>query len=380
MTADRPTTTTTTTGGPTGSPTLTFCGGGWVIVLAAVLVVLLLGWSLLGPLLGRRPVGDGRTLASYGFDLSNLAIDATELVPSGMPRGFLASLDDPAHLRGSEITIYNERNRPKYLVPTDRVLGIVVNGQPHAWPLAILNVHEVVNDTVGGVPVAATYSPWCDAVSVFDRRVGGAVRAFEVSGLLCDANLVFCDKPVRREGAGTETDSGTGSTDSSLFVQLDGVGIAGPLAGTRLERLPGACITTWADWLAAHPTTTVTERDPSTIRRIKEISYARYFLTPKLDFPADPVPGDEALAAAGQRLKSPMIAVRSGEGWELLDVEAMLSDAGTERIVTREVAGRSIRVHLPRGPAVARVETLDGAPIETVPLLLFAAEARGLSR
>ena len=60
MTADRPTTTTTTTGGPTGSPTLTFRGGGWVIVLAAVLVVLLLGWSLLGPLLGRRPVGDGR--------------------------------------------------------------------------------------------------------------------------------------------------------------------------------------------------------------------------------------------------------------------------------------------------------------------------------
>lgn len=379
MNADRPS---PAANGSAGSPTLTFRGGGWVIVLAAALVVLLLGWSLLGPALGRRPIGDGRTLESYGFDLANLAIDRAELVPSGMPRGFLASLDDPAHLRGSEITIYNERNRPKYLVPTDRVLGIVVNGQPHAWPLAILNVHEVINDTVGGVPVAATYSPWCDSVSVFDRRVGGAVRAFEVSGLLCDANLVFCDKPVPTEGAAAGADSGSESepSGSSLFVQLDGVAIAGPLAGTRLERLPGACITTWADWLAAHPTTTVTERDPATIRRIKEISYARYFLTPKLDFPASPVPSDEDLAAAGQRLKSPMIAVRSGGGWELLDVEAMLSDAGPERIVAREVAGRPVRVHLPRGPAVARVESLDGAPFETVPLLRFAAEARGLGR
>jgi hypothetical protein len=372
MTADRPT---PPTRGSAGSPTLTFRGGGWVIVLAAALVVLLLGWSLLGPLLGRRPVGDGRTLESYGFDLANLAIDRADLVPSGMPRGFLASLDDPAHLRGSEITIYNERNRPKYLVPTDRVLGIVVNGQPHAWPLSILNVHEIINDTVGGVPVAATYSPWCDAVSVFERTVAGEVRAFEVSGLLCDANLVFCDKPATAEAAAGTPER----ADSSLFVQLDGIAIAGPLVGTRLVRLPGACITTWADWLAAHPTTTVTERDPATIRRIKEISYARYFLSPKLDFPADPVPSDDDLAAAGQRLKSPMIAVRLDEGWELLDLEAMLSDAGPDRVVERTVGGRTVRVHLPRGPAVARVESTDGAPVETVPLLRFAAEARGFN-
>lgn len=370
MTADR---TTPPTRGSAGSPTLTFRGGGWVIVLAAVLVVLLLGWSLLGPLLGRRPVGDGRTLESYGFDLSNLALASDELAPSGMPRGFLPSLDDPPHLRGSEITVYNERNRPKYLVTTDRVLGIVVDGQPHAWPLSILNVHEVVNDTVGGVPVVATYSPWCDSVSVFERTVAGEVRAFEVSGLLCDANLVFCDKPV---ADGPPTPDGAAPAGSSLFVQLDGVAVAGPLVGTRLARLPGACITTWADWLAAHPTTTVTERDPATIRRIKEISYARYFLSAKLEFAADPLPTDEALAAAGQRLKSPMIAVATGEGWTLLDLEALVSEAGPDRVVEREVDGRRLRIHLPRGPAVGRVEAPDGAAVHVVPVLRFAAEAR----
>ena len=132
----------------TSSPTLTFAGGGWVIALAGVLVALLLGWSLLGPLLGRHPIGDGRTLESYGFDLSTLLIDRKELTPSGNPRGFLPSLDDPNHLRGAEIVVYNEQNRPKYLVTTDRVIGAVVNGQPHAWPLSMLNAHELVNDTV----------------------------------------------------------------------------------------------------------------------------------------------------------------------------------------------------------------------------------------
>ena len=128
---------------PSGSPTLTFRGGGWVIALAAALVALLMAWSLLPMLFGHRPIGDGRSLESYGFDLSSLAIDRAALVGSGNPRGFLPSLDDPKHLRGSEMVVYNTQNRPKYVVPTDRVMGIVVDGVAHAWPLSMMNVHEL---------------------------------------------------------------------------------------------------------------------------------------------------------------------------------------------------------------------------------------------
>ena len=348
---------------------LTFRGGGWVILLAAILVVLLLGWSLLGPILGHRPVGDGRTLESYQFDLSALRIPRESLRPSGNPRGFLPSLDAPEHLRGAEMTVYNEANRPKYVVTSDRVLGIVIGGQAHAWPLSMLNAHEVVNDTVAGTPVAATYSPLCDTAIVFNRVVGGEPRLFEVSGLLVDSNLVFYDKAAK--GSDAEAYA------SSLFLQLERRAIAGPLAaaGTTLEVLPGACITTWSDWLATHPDTTVTLRDPQMIRRMKEISYARYFLSPNLEYPAEPSPSAEAMASQGLRLKSPMVALELDAGWRMVSVEALAAKAAGSRELTFGCDGVQLRAHLPIGPAVARIERVDGTPLRTVPCLLFAAEA-----
>lgn len=360
---------------PSGSPTLTFRGGGWVIALAAALVALLMAWSLLPMLFGHRPIGDGRSLESYGFDLSSLAIDRAALVGSGNPRGFLPSLDDPKHLRGSEMVVYNTQNRPKYVVPTDRVMGIVVDGVAHAWPLSMMNVHEVVNDTVAGRPVVATYSPLCDAAMVFERTVAGSVRRFEVSGLLYDSNLAFCEKlDPRADGTPAPT------ADSSLFSQLEARAIAGPLAkqGVALTALPNVCITTWADWLSRHPDTTVTLRDPNMIRRMKEISYARYFLERDLQAPAAPLPTEDELAKANLRLKSPMIAVRNaGEGpWTLVPIETLVtSGLGEDRSVRLSIDGIEHVVTVPIGPAVARIERVDGAPTMTIPVLYFAARA-----
>ncbi|MCE2881653.1 MAG: DUF3179 domain-containing protein [Planctomycetaceae bacterium] len=352
---------------PQGSPTLTFRGGGWIIALAGLLVALLLGWSLLGPMLGRRPIGDGRTLESYGFDLSNLLIPRETLVPSGNPRGFLPSLDGPQHLRGAEMRVYNENNRPKYVVSLDRVAGIVINGQAHAWPLSMMNVHEVVNDTVGGVPVAATYSPLCDSVVVFDRRVGGVERQFEVSGLLVDSNLVFYDKAP----AGTDTASHT----PSLFVQLEFRAVSGPMAaaGSTIEPLPGVCITTWQDWLATHPETTVTLRDAGMVRRMKEISYARYFLSPRLEFPADPAPDAATMESRGLRLKSPMVAAKIGDGWVIVPIER--EDRDSQAPWATSIDGVALTLTVPEGPAVSRLARQDGQPLATVPLLYFASEA-----
>ena len=360
-----------------GSPTLTFRGGGWVIALAALLVLLVFAWSMLGPILGRRPTGDGRNLASYGYDLSTLLIPRESLTPSGNPRGFLPSLDAPAHLRGAEMRVFNENNRPKYVVSTDRVLGIVINGQAHAWPLSMLNVHEVVNDTVAGLPVAATYSPLCDTAMVFKREVGGAVRRFEVSGLLVDSNLVFCDKAVEPVAADANGGAAPDPHVPSLFLQLERRAVAGPLAaaGARLELLTGACITTWADWLVLHPQTTVTLRDPQMIRRMKEISYARYFLSDGLEYPAEPMRPRDSLVAEGLRLKSPMIAFELDGTWRAVSVETLASRCDAERSVRWTVDGVPLIAHVPAGPAVARVERADGQPLHTVPSLLFALDA-----
>lgn len=358
-----------------GSATLTFRGGGWVIALAAVLVVLLMGWSLLPVLLGHRPIGDGRSVESYGFDLSTLTVDRATLVGSGNPRGFLPSLDEPKHLRGSEMLVYNSQNRPKFVVPTDRVIGIVIDGKAHAWPLSLMNAHEVVNDTVAGRSVLATYSPLCDTAMVFDRTVAGSVRQFEVSGLLYDSNLAFCEKLAPAADGKPAT-----PTAPSLFSQLEARAIGGPLArdGVTLSALPDVCITTWADWLARHPTTTVTLRDPTMIRRMKEISYAHYFLSRELQAPAAPLPGDDDLARNGLRLKSPMIAVRSAEGrpWTLLSIESLVAAGlSPERTVRVTIDGAEHVVTIPIGPAVARIERADGKPVLSVPVLYFAAHA-----
>jgi hypothetical protein len=364
-----------------GSPTLTFRGGGWVIALAAFLVLMVFVWSMLGPIMGRRPIGDGHSLDSYGYDLSTLRAPRETLRPSGNPRGFLPSLDHPEHLRGAEMLVFNERNRPKYVVSTDRVLGIVVDGQAHAWPLSMMNVHEVVNDTVAGVPVVATYSPLCDSAMVFKREVGGAVRLFEVSGLLVDSNLVFCDKSLDGTapiGASADGPTGEGKHVPSLFMQLERRAVAGPLAagdGVQLELLPDACITTWSDWIATHPQTTVTLRDPQMIRRMKEISYARYFLQDGLEYPAEPQRSAEELRAAGLRLKSPMVAFELDGVWHSVSVELLVARCGTDRTVEFSVTGVPLVAHLPPGPSVARLVRADGQPIRTIPALLFGLDA-----
>lgn len=265
--------------------------------------------------------------------------------------------------------VYNEQNRPKYVVTTDRVIGAVVNGQPHAWPLSLMHAHEVINDAVGGTPVVATYSPLCDSAMVFNRTVAGVERLFEVSGLLLDSNLVFCDKSA--EGVAAERHV------PSLFVQLERRAVAGPLAAetTSLDPVPGVCITTWADWLLAHPDTTVTLRDPGMIRRMKEISYARYFLTEGLEYPADPMPEAEFLNTRGLRLKSPMLAVWCDGTWQVLSIEELAGRSQQSGRVAVEIAGRTLEVEIPNGPAVARAQWSTGDTPVTVPTLLFAVRA-----
>ena len=77
--------------------------------------------------------------------------DRGVLVGSGSPRDFLPSLDAPAVMRSADMLRWNAEHRTKYVVSNDRVAGVVVNGEARAYPLAVLNAHEVINDTLGGV-------------------------------------------------------------------------------------------------------------------------------------------------------------------------------------------------------------------------------------
>lgn len=124
------------------------------------------------------------------------------------------------------------------LAGEDEVLGVVRDGVARAYPLKVLDWHEVVNDAFDQ-PVAVTYCPVCRSGVVADRRVAGSVRTFGVSGFLFRANLVLYDD-------GSE----------SLWGQLRAQAIRGPLTGTRMDVLPST-VTTWRAWRETHPGTVV---------------------------------------------------------------------------------------------------------------------------
>lgn len=84
-------------------------------------------------------------------------------------------------------------------LPSDApVITVVQGGDVRAYPLAILEWHEVVDDTIGGRPVAITYCPLCNSAIVYDRRDGTRQRTLETSGALDNGALVLIDPATRQ--------------------------------------------------------------------------------------------------------------------------------------------------------------------------------------
>lgn len=138
------------------------------------------------------------------------------------------------------------------------VVGIEVDGRARAYPLAVLNWHEIVNDDFGG-PLLVTYCPLCASGVVADRTVDGKVRTFGVSGLLWQSDLVMYD---------TESES--------LWSQLLATAIQGPLTGNELTLRPST-VTTWGEWRDAHPKTEVLLPPPmsDTVKGFQTRNYDR---------------------------------------------------------------------------------------------------------
>ena len=136
--------------------------------------------------------------------------------------------------------------QPEFLSPGDAavppeelVIGLSINRDARAYPAGILYNREMVNDTVGGVPVLVTWCPLCYTALVHERKLDDSVPVFGNQGALY-------------KGAMTWYDHGTGS----IWSQPTGEAIAGPLAGASLELIPSQ-LTTLEGWREAHPHTRV---------------------------------------------------------------------------------------------------------------------------
>ena len=159
-------------------------------------------------------------------DFSKTSIDFDEIMSGGPPKDGIPSIDAPRFVPVAESSD---------LAATEPVIGLVVAGDARAYPLRILIRHEIVNDTVGGIPVAVTYCPLCNSAVVFDRRVAGEATEFGTTGKLRNSDLVMYDRATE-----------------SWWQQFLGEAIVGARTGTRLKVLP-ARLESWERFAQRFP-------------------------------------------------------------------------------------------------------------------------------
>lgn len=147
-----------------------------------------------------------------------------------------------------------------YLRDTDIVIGVTFNGESRAYPIRIMNWHEIVNDQVGGVDLLISYCPLCGTGIVFDPLINGMAHTFGVSGLLYNSDLLMYER---------------GTKPSSLWAQILGEAVVGPLTGTKLKVLPSVQ-TTWEEWKRQHPDTTVLDINTGFSRDYNRNPYLGY--------------------------------------------------------------------------------------------------------
>ncbi len=192
-----------------------------------------------------------------GFDLDGASIPAREITSGGPPRDGIPALNDPMFVAAEAAS---------FMRGDDRVLGVVIGGVARAYPIKILNWHEIVNDRIGQQFLVVTYCPLCGSGMVFASNVQSGRLQFGVSGLLYNSDVLMFDRNTE-----------------SLWSQLMGESVAGKLKGTPLPQLP-ALHTTWANWRNVHPNTEVLSIDTGYQRNYEKSPYLDYTRTRKLYF------------------------------------------------------------------------------------------------
>ena len=145
-------------------------------------------------------------------DFSKTNIDFEEIITDGPRRDQIPPIFFPRYIPIKDASGIGE---------TEPVVSVIINGDARAYPLRILLWHEIVNDTIGGVPVLVSYCPLCNSGVVFDRRVGGQTLVFGNTGRIRHFDMVMYDRNTE-----------------SWWQQFLGESIIGELTGQRMELIP----------------------------------------------------------------------------------------------------------------------------------------------
>jgi len=186
----------------------------------------------------------------FQTDFGKHSVSYEEILSGGPPKDGIPAIDEPRFVGVGEADAWLE--------PQEPVILLRVANEVRAYPIQIVMWHEIVNDTVGGVPVAVTFCPLCNTAIAFERTVGARELTFGTTGRLRFSNLIMYDHQTE-----------------SWWQQATGEAIAGELTGTRLRSLP-AHIVSWGDFRSANPHGEVLSRETGYDRSYGQNPYAGY--------------------------------------------------------------------------------------------------------
>ena len=174
---------------------------------------------------------------------------SARLLTEVVSRDAIPSIDDPRFI---------SPERAGWLAGREPVIALEIDGDARAYPLQIMTWHEIVNDVVGGHPVAVTFCPLCNSAVAYDRRVDGRVLEFGTSGMLYRSALVMYDRQTE-----------------SLWAHFDGLAIRGPLTGERLDLVPVQMLS-FDQWRREYPAGKVLSRHTGQDREYGRNPYESY--------------------------------------------------------------------------------------------------------
>jgi Protein of unknown function (DUF3179) len=317
----------------------------WLMMTAALAITLAACGQDTSDDSGRDAGGASATEAEPASDS---LVDPDDIISGGPPPDGIPPIDDPKFLAPVDAT---------FLADGEPVLAVEIDGDAKAYPLQIMTWHEIVNDEIGGVPVAVTYCPLCNTGIAFERpTIDGELLDFGTSGKLYNANLVMYDRQ-----------SGT------YWAQATGQALVGPYSGAQLEFVP-ARILSFGDWRAEHPAGLVLSRDTGHERAYGENPYVgldtseRPFLfAGDLDERLPATSRVLGIARAGDIVAFPYESVAAGavDGWAVVteqvagDPVVVFWKAGTYSALDTEriVSGRDV------GAIAAYRPEVDGRPL-----------------
>ncbi len=161
-------------------------------------------------------------------DFSQTNVESwVEIISGGPPKDGIPALENPDF---QPVSVEDQ------LQSREPVITLEIAGElPRAYPIRYLTWHEIVNDEVGGIPIAVTFCPLCNSGITFDRRISDGVLTFGVSGKLRNSDMIMFDR---------ETES--------WWQQATGDAIVGALTGIELQSLP-SWMESWEAFAARNP-------------------------------------------------------------------------------------------------------------------------------